>query len=97
MPMSVPIPETVDLAKYVELRGDRPHIRGRRVPVATIAHNAQSQGWGISELAYQFTLTEPQVLAALLYYAEHTAEIEAQEAVYQAELDDAQRRYDATH
>jgi uncharacterized protein (DUF433 family) len=94
--MSVPIPETVDLAKYIEARthGDRPHIRGRRVPVATIAHSAQSQGWSISELAYQFTLSEPQVLAALLYYAEHAAEIEAQEAAYQAELDDAQRRYD---
>jgi uncharacterized protein (DUF433 family) len=69
--MSIPIPETVDLAKYIELRGDRPHIRGRRVPVATIAHSAQSQGWSISELAYQFALSEPQVLAALLYYAEH--------------------------
>lgn len=95
--MSVPAPETVDLAKYIEIPapGDRPYIRSRRVPVATIAHSAQSQGWSISELAYQFTLTEPQVLAALLYYAEYAAEIEAREAAYQAELDDAQRRYDA--
>jgi uncharacterized protein (DUF433 family) len=89
------VPSTVDLRKYIEIRifGDRPHIRGRRVPVATIAHYAHSQGWGVSELAYQFTLSEPEVLAALLYYEEHKDLIEAQEVAYQAELDEAYRLY----
>lgn len=89
------IPATVDLNKYIETRffGERPHIRGRRIPVATIAHSAQSQGWSVAELAYQFTLSEPQVLAALLYYEENKDVIEAQEAAYQAELDEAYRLY----
>lgn len=93
--MSLPIPDVVDLQKYIEMRlfGERPHIRGRRVPVATIAHSAQSEGWNTAELAYQFTLSEAQVLAALLYYEEHKEEIEAQEAMYQAELDEAHRLY----
>jgi len=87
------------MSKYIETRifGERPHIRGRRIPVATIAHSAQSQNWGIAELAYQFALSEPEVLAALLYYQENKDLIEAQEAAYQAELDEAQRRYDAAH
>ncbi|ETX03911.1 DUF433 domain-containing protein [Candidatus Entotheonella palauensis] len=87
--MRIQIPATVDLAKYIEtsMFGDRPHIRGRRVPVATIVHSACSQQWGVSELAYQFSLSEAEVLAALLYYEEHKGDIEAQEMVYQAELD----------
>ncbi len=91
--MSIEIPATVDLAKYIEVRifGDRPHIRGRRIPVATIAHSAHSQPWSVSELAYQFSLSEAEVLAALLYYEEHTEDIEANEAVYQAELENMHR------
>jgi len=83
-------PEMVDLSKYIEIRlmEDRPHIRGRRVPVALIAHSARSQRWDAAELAYQFTLTEAEVLAALLYYEEHAAEIEALEADEQARMDD---------
>lgn len=91
-----PLPSiTLDLSKYIETRyfGVRPHVRGQRIPVATIAHSSRSQGWSVSELAYQFTLSESEVLAALLYYEENRDEIEVQEAAYQAELDDAQRRY----
>ena len=93
--MSAQIPEQVDLRKYIEIRlfGERPHIRGRRIPVATIAHSAHSQGWSVAELAYQFTLSEAEVLAALLYYAEHQAAIEAQEAAYQAQLDAAYEQH----
>ena len=90
-----PVPATVDLNKYIETRffGERPHIRGRRVPVATIAHSAHSEGWSVADLAYQFTLSESQVLAALLYYEENKDMIEAHEAAHQAELDEAQRLY----
>lgn len=85
----------VDLSKYIEVRifGERPHIRGRRIPVATIAYNARTNGWTNAELAYNFGLNEEQVLAALLYYKEHAAEIDAQKAEYQAELDDMYRLY----
>ena len=85
----------LDLSKYIEVRlfGERPHIRGRRIPVATIAYSAHSQGWDVSRLAYEFTLSEAQVLSVLLYYEEHRDEIDAQEAAYQAELDEAYRLY----
>ncbi len=91
--MSLPKSPTIDLSKYIETRifGARPHIRQRRIPVALIAHSARSQAWDVTELAYQFTLSEAEVLAALLYYEQHEAEIEAQEAAYQAELDEAYR------
>lgn len=85
----------LDLSKYVEVRifGERPHVRGRRIPIATIAHSAQSEGWGVAELSYQYTLSEAEVLAALLYYEEHHDHIEAQEAAYQAELDELWRQH----
>ena len=91
--MDTTIPEAIDLRKYIDTNTymERPHIRGRRVPVATIAHSGRSQGWDVAELAYQFTLSETQVLAALLYYEEHKDQIEVQEVAYQAELDEAYR------
>lgn len=87
---------SVDLSKYIETRffGERPHVRGRRLPIGTIAHNQQTHAWSVARLAYEFTLTEAEVLAALLYYAEHQTAIDAQEAAYQAELEAAQRRFD---
>ena len=40
--MNVQIPAKTDLSKYVEVRifGERPHIRGRRIPVAMIVYSA---------------------------------------------------------
>ena len=95
--MSLQSPVEITLDKYIEVSilGERPHIRERRIPVATIAHSAQSQGWSISELAYQFTLSEMEVLAALLYYKENESLIEEQETAYQQELDKAQHEYDS--
>ena len=89
------VPTTVDLRKYIEVRifGERPHVRGRRIPVATIAHHQQDPGWTVSELAYNFGLSEIEVLASLLYYEEHKEIIEAQEAEYQKELDEAYELY----
>lgn len=77
--MSATSPEHVDLSKFVELRDNRPHIRGQRLPTAFIAAAEATNHLSISELAYQFTLSEEQVLAALLYYREHKAEIDIQD------------------
>jgi uncharacterized protein (DUF433 family) len=87
------IETSVDLSKYIETRlfGARPHIRGRRVPVATVAYNARTNGWDVAELAYEFTLSESEVLSALLYYPEHGDEIDAQEREEQAKLDEMKR------
>lgn len=72
-------PEKVDLSKYIELRDNRPHIRGRRLPVVFVAAAQQANHLSIADLAYQFTLSEEQVLAALLYYREHQEEIDLQD------------------
>lgn len=72
----------VDLSKYVEMRlfGERPHIRGRRIPIWVIAHTAADNDHGVPELMYDFDLTEAEILAALLYYSENKDTIEALEA-----------------
>jgi uncharacterized protein (DUF433 family) len=81
--MATHIPDTVDLSKYIETRlmGDRPHVRGRRLPVAWLAAAARANGYDLNDLAENYTLNEAQILAALLYYREHEAELEAQEAL----------------
>jgi uncharacterized protein (DUF433 family) len=94
MNLSAPAP-ALDLSKYIDTHffGKRPHVRGRRVPVATIAHNHRDNGWEVERLAYEFSLNVPQVLAALLYYEEHSEAIEALEAAHQAALQAMQREH----
>lgn len=77
--MSTPVSEEVNLSKYIDntLMSGRPHIRGRRVPVWTVQASYEA-GRSIAEIAYDFTITEEQIFAALLYYREHKAEIDAQ-------------------
>jgi uncharacterized protein (DUF433 family) len=91
--MSIQPPKAVDLSKYIDQHffEDRPHIRGRRVPIATIAYNYRTNAWSVAETADNFGLSEPEVFAALLYYEEHKAEIDAQERREQ-ELFDAEYR-----
>lgn len=95
MTTSNPIPTTVDLRKYIDTTyyGERPHIRGRRLLVSMIAANAQDNDWSVARLAHEFSLTEEQVLAALLYYKEHRAEIDRQDAEEQALFDEMYERY----
>lgn len=84
------IPTTADLRKYIDFKffGDRPHIRGRRVWVSMIAANAEANQWNIPHLSHEFTLTEEEVLAALLYYREHKTEIDRQDAEEQRLFDE---------
>ncbi len=91
--MSAAVPEKVDLSKYIEIRDNRPQIRGRRLPVAFVAAAQQTNRASLEELAYQFTLSEEQVLAALLYYREHQAEIDAQDAADAAQSHEMQQLY----
>jgi uncharacterized protein (DUF433 family) len=90
--MTIPIPTQVDLSKYIDnsLMSGRPHVRGRRVPVWLIAANAEKRVVSIAELADEFTITEEEVLAALLYYREHRSEIEAQ-------TEEDKRMFEANH
>ena len=91
--MSTPIPEKVDLSKYIEMRDGRPNVRGRRLPVSFIASAHQVNNLSIAELAYDYTISEEQVLAALLYYREHKEEIDRQDAVEREEWEEMYKRY----
>ncbi len=93
------IPVSVDLSKYIDskLFGSRPHIRGRRVWVSLIASNAVTNHWDVATLAHEFSLTEEQVLAALLYYREHKDEIDRQDAEEQKEFDEAYKQYSSSN
>lgn len=86
-------PEKVDLSKYVEVNAGRAMVRGRRLPVAFIATAARAAGTTIPDLMYQYTLSEEQVLAALLYYREHQADIDALDADEAAESHALQQRH----
>jgi uncharacterized protein (DUF433 family) len=90
--MTIPeaVPTTVDLRKYIDRQffGERPHIRGRRVLVSTVAGHIDQNGWNIAEVARNLTLREEEVLAALLYYREHRAEIDLQDATEQQRWDE---------
>jgi uncharacterized protein (DUF433 family) len=80
-------PYPTDLSEYVETRffGERPHIRGRRIPIWVIVHTAEDNQHRVRELMHDFDLNEAEVLAALLYYSEHKADIEAQEEAVRQE------------
>jgi uncharacterized protein (DUF433 family) len=82
-------PTVVDLSKYIDTTfyGERPHIRGRRVLVSMMAANARDNDWPVSRLAREFSLSEEEVLAALLYYHEHKEEIDRQDAEEQRQFD----------
>ena len=88
-------PAESGLEKYIETRlfGERPHIRGRRIWVSMIAANAERNNLSVSELAYEFSLTQKEVLAALLYYQEHKDEIDRQDAEEQKLFDEMRRLY----
>lgn len=87
------VPTTVDLRKYIEVRlfDERPHIRGRRIPVAIIVRRMNANHWTIVETAEDFALTEAEVSAALLYYQEHKDEIDQQEREEDAKFEEMKR------
>ncbi|GAB4513617.1 MAG: hypothetical protein OHK0046_14540 [Anaerolineae bacterium] len=71
----------VDLSKYIEARlfGERPHIRDRRIPVAQVVRRKALNNLTVEETAEDFALSVAEILAALLYYEEYKALIDAQE------------------
>jgi uncharacterized protein (DUF433 family) len=87
------LPATTDLRKYIETRfyGERPHIRGRRLLVSMLVANFEGNGWTVAETARNFGIAESEVLAALLYYHEHKAEIDSQDAEEQRQFDEMYR------
>lgn len=87
------IAEKVDLSKYIEMRDNRPNIRGRRLPIMTIINTQKATNYTVDELCYDYTLSRAQVLAALLYYQEHLEEMDKLEALDRQEEAELFARY----
>ena len=87
------IAEKVDLSKYIEMRNNRPNIRGRRLPIMTIINTQKATNYTVDELCYDYTLSRAQVLAALLYYQEHQEEMDKLEALDRQEEAELFARY----
>lgn len=61
---------------HVEIRDGTPMIAGRRVKVMYIA-NLYNNGASVAEIMEQYDLSAAQVHAALAYYYDHKAAIDA--------------------
>ncbi len=69
------------IARYDGVQGGAPVIAGTRTPVSSIIAKYEIYGGDIHEvLRAQPHLTETQVRAALAYFDDHRADIEADEA-----------------
>ncbi len=73
------IAEQVDLSKYIEMRDNRPNIRGRRFPVMHLISYQRKNQFTLEELCDDFSLSEAEVLAAFLYYRQHKDEMDRQD------------------
>lgn len=75
------IPSSVDLRKYIDTHyfGARPHIRGRRVPISFVVSALKENHLSIAEISEVYSLTDAEVLAALLFYEEHQDLIDTQD------------------
>ena len=73
--------KTTSLDRYITtstaVPGDKPHIAGRRISVADIAVWHEQMGKSVAEIAGEYQLTPVEIHAALAYYFEHKAEIDA--------------------
>ena len=87
------IAEKVDLSKYIEMRNDRPHIRGRKIEIAFIASAQRKSKLSVEQLCEEFSLTEAEVLAGLLYHRQNQAEIDAQDEADTKESIELHERY----
>lgn len=61
-------------ARIVQDLLDEPHIRGRRIPVLTIAERVEGRGLKPRTVANRLSLDISEVYAALLYYHDHPRE-----------------------
>ncbi len=91
--MSRTTPHLTDLSKYIEMRDGRPYVRGRQLPVIFVAKTAEDNQLSVEELAYEYTLSSEQVLAALLYYREHKSELDVQDDIDSQESQELNRRF----
>lgn len=74
-------------------RGGKPRIVGRRITVSDVATWFLQMGQTVDEIVVDYDLSHAQVHAALAYYYDHRAEIDAREAADLAEAEALRQRY----
>ncbi|MCL4254967.1 MAG: DUF433 domain-containing protein [Anaerolineae bacterium] len=87
------IAEKVDLSKYIEIRNNRPNIRGRRFPVMHLISYQRTNLLTLEELCDDFSLSEAEVLAAFLYYRQNKDEMDRQAAEDSKAWEEQYERY----
>jgi len=74
------VPETTILAPHIAqrpgVRGGRPHVQGKGVAVEHLAA-CLKLNWTPDEMACEYGLSLAEVYAALAFYFDHQAEIDA--------------------
>jgi uncharacterized protein (DUF433 family) len=73
---------------YIDTRGAKPRIKGRRITVANVAIWHARQGESAERIAEDYHLSLAQVYSALAYYHDHRAAIDRQ-------IDSERERYEA--
>ena len=81
--------EHLDLAAGVA--GGKPRIAGRRITVQNIVVWHERLGRGVDEISSDYDLTPADVHAALAYYFDHRAEIDASIAADDAFVENLRR------
>ena len=75
------------IAHYAGVQGGAPVITETRTPVGTIVAYYETNGGAIGEVLCALPhLSETEVRAALAYYEQHRAEVDADEARHQQAL-----------
>jgi uncharacterized protein (DUF433 family) len=71
--------ETLD--RYIEITpgvaGGKPRLTGHRITVQNIAVWHEWCGWSVDEIASEYSLTLPEIHAALAFYYAHKSDIDA--------------------
>ncbi len=75
------------------VRGGKPRIVGRRITVSDIAFWYLIQARSVDEIVREYDLTHAQVHAALAFYYDHRAEIDARDDQDLAEAEKLKQRY----
>lgn len=73
-------PASVEHIEITDQMGRQPKLAGRRITVSMIASWHLKQGMTVAEIAAEHDVTLGEVHAALAYYFDHRAAIEAQRA-----------------
>ena len=73
--------------------GGKPHIKGHRISVQDVAIWHERLGQSVDEIATDYPLTLGQVYAALAYYHDHRAAIDAELARGEALVAELRARF----